>query len=605
MELQRFDGLSQRASKVATEEITRFQKIWARFSPDNAGFIVGTIFFILALTPSLLPRDGLYQGVACGLSAAVGYLLAIFLKWNWQLWLGESLHPFLGWTENIKVTTRWRTRIEIGMLIIGMAWIAIMVLFGVRWQRQVAELTNARALSAWEYFVVFPVGIGIWVLLVFLGRGFQAGVDWIIHRIPDSWSTFWRTVTAWFGVLLISVVIINQVMPGTIVRLAEHFLAARDQEIREDLQKPRVPERSGSDESINDWEGLGAYGTRFTGLGYYKEELEELTGQPAKDPIRVYSGLGQGEDLHEQAERVVAELERTNAVEREALLVATTTGTGWINPTAAQAFELLYNGDTAIAGMQYSYLPSAFEFIGDSERAKESGRILISTVVDWWNTLDENNRPKLYIYGESLGVSAGEAAFSGMRDITESVDGVLWLGPPNSSTLWSEFVERRDVGTPEAAPVYAAGMVVRFAINTATIRSYIPDRTWGDTRVLYVQHPSDPVVWWSPDLAWQSPDWLSEPAIFDRTPAMTWYPFITFMQLTLDLPMAANVPNGHGHNYGTSVLDGLAAIAGPERFADADFDLLRKQLREAMSTQGPEKEVGLDAPPSDVPDVEY
>lgn len=588
---------------VPSEELTRVQRFWKTAGPDNFGFLVGTIFFVLALTPSLLPRSALYQGLVCGLCASVGYMLAVFIKWNWHLWLRESMHPFLGWTEDVHISTKWRTRLEMGVAVLGLLWIAVMVLFGVRWQQQVAELTDARRLPTAEYFLVFPIGVGVWLLLAFFGRLVKKLVDWVTDHIPNSWNSVLRGIVAWFGVLLIAVVVVNQVMPGTVVRVAEQMFAGRNDEIREDLVKPSVPERSGSPDSINEWEGLGAYGTRFTGLGYHKDQLEELTGQPAKEPIRVYSGLGQGADLHEQAQRVVEELIRTNAAEREAMLVATTTGTGWINPTAAQAFELLYNGDTAIAGMQYSYFPSAVEFVSGSERGQDSGRILISTVVDWWNTLDPEQRPKLYIYGESLGVRAGEAAFSGMRDITETVDGVLWLGPPNSSELWSEFVERRDLGTLEAQPVYAAGMVVRFAINEQMVQSFLADRAWGDTRVLYMQHPTDPVVWWNTDLIWQRPDWLSEPPVYDRTGAMNWYPFITFMQLTLDLPMAANVPNGHGHNYGTAVLDGLAAIAGPDRFAQADLEELRDQLREAMESQGPEKEIGLDAPPAD-PDTD-
>ena len=42
------------------------------------------MFFILALTPSLLPRDVLSQGAPCGLCAGTGYLLGVWLSWNWR-----------------------------------------------------------------------------------------------------------------------------------------------------------------------------------------------------------------------------------------------------------------------------------------------------------------------------------------------------------------------------------------------------------------------------------------------------------------------------------------------------------------------------------------
>ena len=75
---------------------------------------------------------------------------------------------------------------------------------------------------------------------------------------------------------------------------------------------------------------------------------------------------------------------------------------------------------------------------------------------------------------------------------------------------------------------------------------------------------------------------------------MRWMPIITFWQVTLDLPRAGNVPNGHGHNYGTTVLDGLVAVAGEDRFSLDDLEELREQLETAMEDQGPEKEVGVD-----------
>jgi len=75
---------------------------------------------------------------------------------------------------------------------------------------------------------------------------------------------------------------------------------------------------------------------------------------------------------------------------------------------------------------------------------------------------------------------------------------------------------------------------------------------------------------------------------------MTWVPILTFWQVTLDLPVAANVPNGHGHNYGFQLLDGLAAVAGNGKFTKDDMPRLKNQLATAMEGQRPEKEVGVD-----------
>ena len=110
--------------------------------------------------------------------------------------------------------------------------------------------------------------------------------------------------------------------------------------------------------------------------------------------------------------------------------------------------------------------------------------------------------------------------------------------------------------------------------------------------MLFLQHASDPVVWWSPDLIFRRPDWLSEPPGFDRSPSMRWYPIVTFWQVSAD--MAGNVtnsagaPSGHGHNYGGSQLDGWVAVAAPEGWTPFDTDRIRRSLEKLIAAGGPE-----------------
>ena len=272
-------------------------------------------------------------------------------------------------------------------------------------------------------------------------------------------------------------------------------------------------------------------------------------------------------------------------------MIAPTTGTGWVDPVAALSLEALYDGDTAIAAAQYSYPPSGVQFIADTDRARASGRALVTAVVAWWKTLPEEERPRLLLYGESLGVVAGEAAFSDLSDVLESVDGVRWVGPPNSSRLWRDLVTRRDPGTREADPVYSAGLTVRFAQDRGEMESFIGDGAWGDHRILYilyilyVQHSSDPVVWWSPRLVRDQPDWLRERAGADRSSAMHWMPCITFFQVSADLPRAVNVPHGHGHHYGTEILDGLALVSHDDSFTAERMVQARHELDLALTDQ--------------------
>jgi uncharacterized membrane protein len=160
---------------------------------------------------------------------------------------------------------------------------------------------------------------------------------------------------------------------------------------------------------------------------------------------------------------VVEELRRTGAFSRRVLGVVTTTGTGWVDEGAVDPLEYMYDGDTALAAMQYSYLPSWISFLADRQKAKQAGRELFDQVHAVWSRLPERRRPKLLVFGESLGSFGGEAAFAGIDDLRHRTDGVLWVGPTSSNALWEELVRRRDPGTPYVLPTYRHGATVRFA----------------------------------------------------------------------------------------------------------------------------------------------
>ena len=54
-------------------------RFWRSFSA--AGLLLGTLFFAASLTPSLLPRTFLTQGIVSGASFAAGYGIGVFGRW--------------------------------------------------------------------------------------------------------------------------------------------------------------------------------------------------------------------------------------------------------------------------------------------------------------------------------------------------------------------------------------------------------------------------------------------------------------------------------------------------------------------------------------------
>ena len=242
--------------------------------------------------------------------------------------------------------------------------------------------------------------------------------------------------------------------------------------------------------------------------------------------------------------------------------------------------EYLVGGDSAAVAMQYSYLPSWMSYLVDKARAREAGRELFDAVYDRWSKLPLNDRPRLVVAGESLGSFGGETAFSGEYDLRNRTGGAVFAGPPNFNTLFREFVDDRDEDSDEVAPVYRDGRTVRFTDDPS--QSIEPTTgAWAGSRVLYLLHPSDPVILWSPQLMYARPDWLEEPRGDDVVDAMRWIPFVTFWQVTADMPFAANVPDGHGHVYTTQYVDAWASVLQPLGWTDGQADRLRDILRGA------------------------
>jgi uncharacterized membrane protein len=242
------------------------------------------------------------------------------------------------------------------------------------------------------------------------------------------------------------------------------------------------------------------------------------------------------------------------------------------------AFEYVAGGDAAIVAMQYSYVPSGLSYLVDQSRARAAGRELFDAVYERWSALPPGSRPQLFVFGESLGSFGAEAAFSGESDLRNRVTGALFVGPPDFNALHTEFRQDRDPGSREVEPVYRDGRTVRFSTDVGAGAPPV-GVAWEGTRMLFLQHPSDPVTWWSPSLLFSRPDWLAEPRGRDVLPAMRWWPVLTFWQVTLDMPFSVDVPEGHGHRYTRESVDAWALLMRPPGWTTADADRLRTLIR--------------------------
>lgn len=543
----------------------------ARFS--QAGIVVAIAFTAISLLPSLLPRMPPIQGLASGVTFVMGYGVGA---------LGGAVWRYLGIPEPAG-RARW-----IGQLfvyVIAIATLAGAVWWFVGWQNAIRRSFGMEELSPSVWPIVAGVALLSAAVVLVIARSlrllFRTGGNLLDRWLPRRLANVLAATAL--------VVLLNLLVSGVLVQgffsWANTAFSARDTGDKPGVERSTDPLRSGSDDSLVAWEDLGRQGREFVSMGPTAADIDAFSGGGALEPIRVYVGLKSSATLQERADLLLAELERSGAFEREVLVLATTTGTGFLDAHGVDTIEYLWNGDTAIAGIQYSFLPSWISLLADQEAVKLTTSTVFTTVYTYWSALPENDRPRLYLYGLSLGSFGVESVLNNLDIINEPIDGALMVGPPFVNPLHDDLVAARDEGSSPWSPIVSNGKTVRF---TTEINSLVePSAPWGPTRLVYLQHGSDPVVFFSPDLAWSKPDWLQPgqraPDVSER---MTWFPLVTLWQTLLDLPSAEGVPDGYGHVYSIHAnLEAWAAVTQAPGWTPADTDRLSALMEEQQAAQ--------------------
>jgi len=543
---------------------TRSLKALRRF--NYIGILFALLSLITSVLPSLLPRPWYIQALISSLAISVGYGIGL----------------------GISNVTRWLIQKEISQPKKQIAWHLILLFFpvsimftvikGIIWQNEVRQLIGVKSLDT-IYVLLTLIAIAIFTLLFIKIANIVSKLSKkILHfynkKIPSRLSVLLAILTSSTIIYLA----ISGVLFSGFLKAADGIFGARDNTTPEGISIPTSPNKSGSVSSLIAWDKIGFQGRRFVGGGPSKEEIENYNNTSAEDPIRVYAGLSSANTAEARAELAVAELKRTNAFEKDVLIIATATGTGWLDPYVMDSLEYMHNGKTAIVSQQYSYLPSWISFLVDQDRAHEAGRVLYDAVLEEWMKQPQEQRPKLIAYGLSLGSFGAQDAFSGVNDIRRNLDGALFTGTPNEATLWRNITNNRDRGSPEWQPIYRSGQSVKFASTKEDINKIHPVENNDNPRILFLQHANDPVVWFSFDLIFNKPDWLNEPRGRAVSPQTRWYPVITFLQVGLDQAIAASAPLGEGHYYQDTAPHTWASVVPPEHWTTEKSDKLSNFL---------------------------
>lgn len=538
----------------------RVSKIVGPFSVPC--LLLGLLFFAASLTPSLIPRDPEVQGILGGLVTALGYLLGQVIA---LLWRALDLPGLAG------RPARWLTYITSGLIVIFFSWV---LASSLTWQNDLRAkmgMDPAEALHIARIILfalaTFAIAFGLGRLVATLFRLIRAR----LYRVMPA-----RRANV-FGVLAVALILFVVTRDGILDRVITGLDASYEaaQALFDGAPPPPPePHKTGSAQSLVDWAAIGTPGRDFITTGPDAAAITAFTGRPALNPIRVYVGRANGDTPKERAELALAELRRQGAFARKVLIVASPTGTGWMDPGAHDPVEYMHDGNIATVAAQYSYLQSPLALILETNTGLEQATALQDAIHGYWKTLPEDARPRLYAHGLSLGAWSSMHATNLFRLLDDPIDGAFWAGPPFPSDFWNYVQNQRNSGSPWVLPQIGDGSLIRYASHTADASE--ANAPWGNMRIAFLQYSSDPVVFYDPASLWRAPPWMRDPPAEDMSEHFIFMPVVTQFQLALDMALSFGSPPGHGHAYyAQDYIGPWVQVTAPEGWTTADTERLK------------------------------
>jgi uncharacterized membrane protein len=540
-----------------------FSILLAPLSPF--GLILGAAGFVATLTPSMIPRPGVVQGVEAGIAFASLY------------GLGTGAAALWSWLEAPVAGRRYSRAILRMSILLCLAVIGYGLAQETDWQNATRRPMHMPIVPAGFPVLIAIVGAPVALFLIGLARLFKGSATLISAHLAKLIP---RRIALLFG-FGAAAALFWSIGNGLLLRTALHQLDSSyrriDALLPAELSAPEDPLKSGSSKSLVSWASLGAQGRERVVALPSKSDISSLTGSPAMEPLRVYVGLNSAGTVEQRAELALAELKRVGAFDRAVLVIATPTGTGWVDPAGMAPLEILHRGDVASVSVQYSYLPSWLSLLIEPDYGADTAHAVFRVVYNHWRALPKERRPRLYLFGLSLGARNSDLSADIFDVIADPYQGALWVGPPWDSVTWRRVTAMRAAGSPVWLPRFRDESLFHFTTQHNELNEV--NTRWGPMRMVFLQYPSDPIVFFESASLWRQPSWMKPQRGPDVAPEIHWIPVVTLVQQICDMMTATTTPRGVGHVYAAAhYLDGWIAVTEPQGWSEESLGRLREWL---------------------------
>ncbi|WAC56064.1 alpha/beta-hydrolase family protein [Gordonia sp. SL306] len=230
-------------------------------------------------------------------------------------------------------------------------------------------------------------------------------------------------------------------------------------------------------------------------------------------PAGVIYGLDDGTSLTSRSRDLATRWVDAGGLDLRAVVIAVPTGSGWIDATAVAGYEDRFAGHVAILAIQYAQMPSWRAFVGDRSAAGRSAVALLHEVIDRTMDRPPDRRPRIHLYGQSLGAIGAEEAR-------------VWAGDHRPGAVAETLL----AGVPGDA---------------------VGDDPGAGARRVVLANASDPIPRWSPSLIWRPARQPQGTVVIGRSVRHPpWLPVVGFLQTSTDLLGSLDGAPGVGHRYG-------------------------------------------------------
>lgn len=290
---------------------------------------------------------------------------------------------------------------------------------------------------------------------------------------------------------------------------------------------------------------IGKIGTKFLQGAIPAERIAAATGRDALDPARVFVGFHSAPTVEGRLDLFRREVQRLGIIggenHRDTIVMVSPAG-ALVDYVATDARELLTGGNVAHLAIAFSDRPALASMNRVPDGIRQF-REAVAYVRDEIAKLPPERRPKLEVYGESIGGIVGEQAVlkGGIAGLDElGIDRALFVGSPSAGRA------KRAVLAAESGA--GAPRALRFAgLDDAHARHGA--EAMRAARVQFLEHGEDAITSLRPRRIWQATP-LPEGSVV-RNQA-THLPFVSFAHMVGDA-VNFQMPPGRlgtrGHHY--------------------------------------------------------